>query len=135
MLLVYLSSIGLMPSILYFTAQPDSKTGPIFATAIVLAAIQSLIAMAAGFIAMPWLLASQTNAVVNAARAFLLVIPISLVTQYGISILQGRVQITKFNLLRTIIPIGYIVGAILLYTLGALSLLNIIVLHLTLNVL
>jgi O-antigen/teichoic acid export membrane protein len=134
-LLVYLSSLGLMPSVLYFSAQANSQTGQIFSTAIVLAAIQSSVALMAGYLAMPWLLASQSSAVISAARVYLFVIPISLLTQYGISILQGRVKITTFNLVRTIIPIGYICGAILLHGFGALTLRHIVILHLVLNLL
>lgn len=134
-LLVYLSSMGLISSTLYFAATPGSRLQPIFANAMVAAVIQSAIALTIGYLSLPYLLHSQTTAVVNAARLYLLVIPLSLSTQYGISILQGRMHMSAFNSLRTIIPFGYLAGTLLLMMFGQLTLLKIVMLHLGLNVL
>jgi O-antigen/teichoic acid export membrane protein len=133
-LLVYLSSMGLIASVLYFAATPDSKLQPIFANAMALAVIQGAVALIIGYVALPYLLHSQTAAVVNAGRLYLLVIPLSLSTQYGISILQGRMHMKAFNWLRTILPFGYLTGTLTLATVGHLVLLNIVILHLCLNV-
>lgn len=134
MLLVYLSSLGLIASTLYFAASPSSKLQPIFTNAMVLAVIQSTVALIIGYVALPYLLHSQTAAVVNAGRLYLLVIPLSLSTQYGISILQGRMHMRAFNWLRTILPFGYLAGTLALVTIGRLVLLNIVILHLCLSV-
>src|SRR5438046_4897347 len=63
-LLVYLSSMGLIASTLYFSASPNSKLQPIFANAMVLAVIQGAVALIIGYVALPYLLRSQTAAVV-----------------------------------------------------------------------
>jgi O-antigen/teichoic acid export membrane protein len=133
-LLVYLSSMGLIASVLYFAAIPGSKLQPIFANAMALAVIQGVVALVIGYVALPYLLHSQTAAVVNAGRLYLLFIPMSLSTQYGISILQGRMHMKAFNWLRIIVPCGYLAGTLTLATVGRLVLLNIVVLHLCLNV-
>ncbi len=132
-LLVYLSSMGLIPATLYFGALPDSKPRSVISNAIMMAAIQSPIALILGYVALPYLLHSQSAAVVNASRLFLLVIPVALCTQYGISLLQGRLHIQTFNWLRTILPIGYLMGTLALMATGALTLLNIVTLHLALQ--
>jgi O-antigen/teichoic acid export membrane protein len=132
-LLVYLSSMGLIASTLYFSALPNSKPRTVISNAIAMAAIQSPFALVLGFVAMPYLLESQSATVVNASRLFLLVIPISLCTQYGISLLQGRLHIKAFNWLRTILPVGYLLGTLGLMATGKLTLLNIVILHLGLN--
>lgn len=133
-LLVYLSSMGLIPAILYFAALPESKPQAIFANALWLGLAQGAVAILVGFAALPWLLRSQTAEVVGAGRVYMLVIPLLLVTQYGVSILQGRMRMVAFNWLRLILPAGYLLGTIILMLAGQLSLLNIILLHLLLNV-
>lgn len=134
-ILVYLCSGGLISSTLYFTALAESNAEKVFANGMASAAIQSFVALTIGFITLPWLLYSQTSEVVNAARLYLLVIPLSLVTQYGVSILQGRMHIVVFNWLRLTIPLGYLIGTIIFILLGQLALFNIIKLHLYLNLL
>jgi O-antigen/teichoic acid export membrane protein len=133
-LLVYLSSMGLIASTMYFAASPNSKLQPIFANATAMAVIQGAVALIIGYVALPYLLGSQTAAVVNAGRLYLLVIPIGLSTQYGISILQGRMHVSAFNWLRTILPFGYLAGTLTLAAVGQLALLNIVILLFCLNV-
>ncbi len=134
MLLVYLSSMGLLVSTMYFTSLPDSKPQVIFNTAILLGLVLSAIALPLGFIAMPQLLKIQTSEVVNASRLFLVVIPLSLITQLGMGVLQGRLLVAEFNCLRAVVPIGYLFGTVVLAAIGRLTLIDILLLHLFLNV-
>jgi O-antigen/teichoic acid export membrane protein len=133
-LLVYLSSMGLIVAVTYFAALSESRPQAIFTNAFWLGLVQGTVAILVGFVALPWLLHSQTPGVVSAGRFYLLVIPLSLVIQYGTSILQGKMRIATFNWLRLILPAGYLVGVIILMPVGRLTLLNIILLHLLLNV-
>lgn len=132
-MLVYLSSMGLIMATMYFAALPESKPNFLFANATLLGVAQGILAALIGFVILPSVLRSQSSEVVSAGRLFLLVIPISLITQYGVSILQGRLQIASFNWLRMILPAGYLAGTVILAIAGRLSLFNIIVLHLLLN--
>src|SRR5467141_1380425 len=77
-LLVYLSSMGLIASTLYFTALPDSRPQRVFNNAIGLGLILCAITVPIGFLALPWLLKSQNAEVISASRLFLIVVPISL---------------------------------------------------------
>src|SRR5882724_876199 len=86
MLLVYLGSMGLIVSTMYFTSLPGSQPQIVFNNAVILGLILCAITLPIGFVALPWLLKSQTSHVVDASRLFLLVIPISLIAQFGTSI-------------------------------------------------
>jgi len=132
-MLVYLSSMGLIMATMYFAALPESRPNSLFANATLFGIAQGTLAAIIGFAILPWVLKSQTPEVVGAGRLFLLVIPISLLTQYGVSILQGRLHISSFNWLRMILPTGYLAGTVILAIAGRLSLLGIILLHLFLN--
>jgi O-antigen/teichoic acid export membrane protein len=132
-LLVYLSSIGLLVSSVYFSAQPHSKPRIVFNNAIVLGLLLSVVALPVGYVMLPWLLKSQTSAVISASRLFLLVIPLSLISQFGIGVLEGRLRMVASNWLRTIVPFGYLAGTLSLTSLGRLTLINILLLHLFLN--
>jgi O-antigen/teichoic acid export membrane protein len=134
MLLAYLSSMGIISSTSYFAAARGSKLQSIFSNVMALALIQSAVALVIGYLALPYLLHSQSANVINTARLYLLVIPITLTTQYGTSILQGRMHMSAFNWLRTIIPFGYLAGTVALAMTGRLVLLNIVILHLGLAV-
>lgn len=132
-LLIYLSNTGLIASVLYHAALPESKPSAIFANAVVIGCGQSLVAVMVGYVALPLLLASQRPGVIGAGSLYLLIIPFGLITQYGVSILQGRMRISTFNWLRAVIPFGYLLGTIALVMLGQLELLNIILLQLALQ--
>ncbi|HZE73090.1 MAG TPA: polysaccharide biosynthesis C-terminal domain-containing protein [Pyrinomonadaceae bacterium] len=132
-LLVYLSSMGLIISSVYFTSLSDSKPQIVFNTAIVFGLILSAVALPIGYLALPALLKSQSSQVISLSRLFLLVIPISLIAQLGTGVLQGRLQIVELNWLRTLIPLGYLMGTLVLIILGRLLLINILILHLLLN--
>jgi O-antigen/teichoic acid export membrane protein len=134
MLLAYLASMGIISSTSYFAAARATKTQPIFTNAMTLALIQSAVALVIGYIALPYLLHSQSANVISTARLYLLVIPITLSTQYGTSILQGRMHMSAFNWLRMITPFGYLAGTVALAMAGKLILLNIVLLHLGLNI-
>ena len=134
-LLVYLSSFGLIASSMYFAALPESKPNKILADAVVIGLAQAFIGAIVGVVALPWLLHSQTEAVINASRLFLLIVPVALLSQYGTSVLQGLMHIEKVNWLRTILPAGYFVGTIVLMATHRLELFNIIVLQISLFVL
>ena len=134
-LLIYLASFGLILSTMYFSSLPGAKVPVVLANSVWLGVLLSAFAVTIGLLAMPWLLHSQSAAVVSASRWYLLVIPLSMLSQFGISVLQGRLRLKALNWLNTIIPTGYLFGTIVLMGLGKLVLINIVQLHLCLNLL
>src|SRR5689334_2679725 len=131
--LIYLSSFGMFQATGYYAALPESRPQTIFANGMVFACLQSVAAVMVGYVALPWLLHSQSEEVVRAARWFLITVPLSLVTQYGIFVLQGQMRLTAFNLLRGILPLGYLLGTVSLKIAGQLTLSKIILLHIGLH--
>jgi O-antigen/teichoic acid export membrane protein len=131
--LVYLSSFGMFSATAYFAALPESRPQMIFANNLVFACLQGVAAVAVGYTALPWLLHSQSEAVVAAARWFLITVPLALVSQYGLYLLQGQMRMTAFNLLRAILPIGYLLGTVALKIAEQLTLSNIVRLHIGLQ--
>jgi O-antigen/teichoic acid export membrane protein len=132
-LLIYLGSMGLILSTMYFSSSRDINVQVVLNNSILMGLFFGLCAAVLGLLTMPWLLHSQSVMVVAASRVYLLVIPISLLSQFGISVLQGRLRVKALNWLNTIIPTGYLLGTIALMSLGRLVLINIVTLHLFLN--
>lgn len=132
-LLAYLSSMGIIVSSMYFSSLPDSRPQIVFNNAIVLGLIFSAIVLPLGYFALPLLLKSQTADVVNASRFYLLIIPLTMIAQFGLGVLQGLLRMKAHNWLRTVTPLGYLVGTVVLMSLGRLTLINIIALHFFLN--
>jgi O-antigen/teichoic acid export membrane protein len=133
-LLIYLSSMGLIVSSMYFSSVPDAKPRVVLNNAILMGLLLSGIALPLAFLALPILLKSQSAYVISASRAYLIVIPLSLITQFGMGVLQGRLRLVELNWLRVIIPTGYLVGTIVLMAMGRLTLIHILVLHVGLSV-
>lgn len=133
-LLIYLSSMGLIVSSMYFSSVPDAKPRVVLNNAILMGLLLSGIALPLAFLALPILLKSQSAYVISASRAYLIVIPLSLITQFGMGVLQGRLRLVELNWLRVIIPTGYLAGTIVLMAMGRLTLIHILVLHVGLSV-
>jgi O-antigen/teichoic acid export membrane protein len=132
-LLIYLGSMGLITSTMYFSSVPQARPRLVLSTSIILGVLLSAIVVPVGFLAMPWLLHSQSGLVINASRLYLVVVPLSLLNQFGIGVLQGRLRLKAVNWLNLIIPAGYLLGTLALMITGKLVLMNIVVLHLCLN--
>lgn len=130
---IYLACLGMMEAILYFAALPGADPRPIFATSLAIAIVQSLMVLPPAYLAMPWLLSSQSPDVIDACRLLLLIVPISLITQYNISILHAGFQIRWVNYVRLLIPAGTLAGIGALHAGDRLAVLTITLLHLGLN--
>jgi O-antigen/teichoic acid export membrane protein len=133
-LLIYLSSMGLIVSSMYFSSVPDARPRVVLNNAILMGLLLSGVALPLAFIALPILLKSQSAYVISASRAYLIVIPLSLITQFGMGVLQGRMRLVELNWLRVIIPTGYLAGTIVLMAMGRLTLIHILILHMGLSV-
>src|SRR5271166_296540 len=133
MLISYFVSAGIITSLLYHAAQPEIRTQSLVANATFLALLQAVVGMSVGYLIMPWVLHSQTSAVIRSSRWFLLVVPISLLTQYGCSVLQARLHFSALNSLRLVIPAGYVIGVLALKLNSALTFERVVSLQLILN--
>jgi enterobacterial common antigen flippase len=71
-LIASLATLGMTEAVIFFISRSPKETGAYLFTAHLLTVISGLVFAAAGWWLMPWLLAAQTAAVMNAARFFLL---------------------------------------------------------------
>lgn len=131
-LLIYLFGLGLIPSVLYHAASRDPDR--VLGTAIAYGLPLSALAMGTGYLLMPTLLARQSAGVIAASRLYLWVIPLGIMSQYCLSVLQAQLRMPAFNALRLVIPGGYMLGAIGLKMAGALTPRGIVALQLWLGV-
>ena len=133
MLLTYLVSAGIITSLVYHAAQPEIRTQSLVANGAVLALLQAAVGMSVGYVIMPWVLHSHTSDVISSSRWYLLVIPISLLSQYGCSVLQARLHFNALNSVRLVIPVGYVIGVLALKLSSALTFQRVVTLQLILN--
>jgi O-antigen/teichoic acid export membrane protein len=132
-LLVYLCSMGLIVATMYFSSLPNSDPRVVLNNAFLMGLILSAAALPVGYLIVPWLLKSQAPQVIKASQWYLLVIPLSLLTQLGLGVLQGRLRMVELNWLRLLVPLGYLLGTLSFLWLGQLTVDNIVGLHLGLN--
>lgn len=112
-----LAMLGLAEATVYFSAREPERSGRFLSSAVTLALLAGLpIALAAYFL-MPHLLAAQTPAVIQAARWYLLLIPLMALVGMPFNALRGRNDLVVWNAIRVSPNIGWLailVGALVL---------------------
>ncbi|MBM4268629.1 MAG: hypothetical protein FJ144_18790 [Deltaproteobacteria bacterium] len=134
-LLAFFGNTGVIRATLYFAAGAAARPGAVLGNALALAALQSAVLLVVGFVALPWTLQSQSSEVIELARLYLAVIPLSLCSQNALSTIQARLHLRAFNVLRTVTPAGYFAGCALLSLSGTLDVRAAIWMQLALNAL
>jgi enterobacterial common antigen flippase len=100
-LLGMLTTLGLSEALVFFSAKQRNRAGRYLSTAMVLSLAASTVFVALGWLLMPWLLAAQDPGVVDAARWYLLQIPVAAVIGLVIGPLRGVGDVRSWNLLRS----------------------------------
>lgn len=134
-MLIYLGSFGLFAGTLYRVAEPGARSGVVMFTSSLIALPLAALSMIVGYFIMPSVLQSQSPQVIHSSRVFLLVLPISLVALCGSHVLLGLMKIRVMNLLRLVVPCGYLIGTCVLWRINRLNVTSVILLHLALNLL
>ena len=134
-LLVYFASLGLAQAVVVFaaTASEREEISTVFSTAAFLGLILSGVALSLGATLIPVLLRSQSPEVIRASRWFLISIPPGMFSGFAVAVLQGRCRFFEFNALRSVVPVGYVVGLAALLAAHALSVMSVVVLQLALS--
>ena len=134
-LLSWTVSLGLSAAILYYAALSNAAIGDIFATTLALALAQSALGILVGYFAIPVILGRHGGIEVTASRWYLLVIPLTLVSNYTSSILQARLRFVWYNVLRAFMIFGSAFGVLGLKLAGRLDVMHVILMLLLLSVL
>lgn len=98
--LALLATLGLTESLVYFCAREPARSGRYLGSSLVLALGASGVLAVLGWLAMPWLLAAQSDSVVATARWYLLQVPVGAVLYLVIRPLRGAGDIRGWNYLR-----------------------------------
>ena len=100
--LVSLAMIGLPDAVIYFSARHPAESKRYLLTAILSAsAVMPIFAMA-GYYMMPLLVSAQPDRVVQGARVYLLVLPVSLLFGVPQHVLRGIQHYRLWNMLRVV---------------------------------
>lgn len=103
-----IAMLGLTEALVYFSAKNPERSGSYLGTAIAMALMSSLFFMPFGYALMPWLLNQQETDVVNAARWFLLIVPIYAVLGMAYHPFRGRQDFVRWNAMRVLPNIGWL---------------------------
>jgi O-antigen/teichoic acid export membrane protein len=108
-LLGLLTTLGMSEALVFYTARQRNRAGRYLSTALVLSLTASVAFVVVGWLAMPVLLAAQSDEVVAAARWYLLQVPVAAVIGLVIGPLRGIGDLRSWNLLRAIPTLTWLV--------------------------
>jgi O-antigen/teichoic acid export membrane protein len=131
-LLVVFFSTGLIPAVLYHAAGRRDAPGEVLGTSLAMSTVQGAVAVAVGYLAMPYLLASQSPSTIALSRHYLWLLAPVLWTNFGWSILQAQLRISAYNAMRLVTPLGYFAGTVIMTYTGWISVQNVIYLQMAL---
>ena len=117
-LIAALGGLSLNTAAAYASARDDARSGTIFGTVTALAAALSIVLVLVGLAAIPFAYAGQAPIVLSLATLALSFIPLNLFGLSWMAILQGRLAIGAFSVLRTLMPFGYVTFILVALALG-----------------
>jgi len=98
--LAVLALLGTSEAVLYFCAREPRRRAEYLGAALLIGTVGALVFSLAGFFAMPWLLASQSPAIVWGARVFLFQIWLYLLISMPAEVLRAGGHFVAWNILR-----------------------------------
>ncbi len=116
--IAYLAMLGLADATVYFSAREPHRSGRYLSSAATLALLSGLPIGAAACFLMPHLLAAQAPVVIEAARWYLLMIPLAAVEVMPLNALRGRRNLVVWNALRATPNVGWLVVLVAAPALG-----------------
>ncbi len=133
-LLPYLGALGAAEASVYFGAQGEQSTNAVFTSCIVLTVIDCTAILPIAYFLMPALVAAEGAIVIQASRIFLLTVPPAMITAHAASLLRARHYQTDYNFITLIIPLGTLVGSLILFLMGQLTVAASVALFFGLNI-
>jgi O-antigen/teichoic acid export membrane protein len=126
-LLIYISSLGVHESSLYFAATSKWPTGVVFANAVVISLIQTFLFVPVAYVILPFLLNSQTSDIVTSSQQLLIIIPFGLLTLNGFNITRAKLNFTAYYMAQAFVPVTTVFIVIILAFNNSLSYQSVIV--------
>lgn len=120
-----LGTLGVREALTYERARAFYPASVLVGTALMLAALQSILLIGFGVLLIPWLTRAQSLDVTRASLMFVLFIPTNLVTHYALGLLQGGLEIPVFNALRLVVSVVHLGAVLVLWALGLVTVWNV----------
>lgn len=120
MVLSAVGTLGIAEAVVFFTSRAGHRDQSL-STAFVVAGPQVAVIVAVGYLALPTLLGGVSPELLATSRAFLMFVPLNLLSLYAVSYLQGRRLFGWFNFARLSFHLAYTVAVVLLTIMGGLS--------------
>jgi O-antigen/teichoic acid export membrane protein len=121
LLLAAVGSVGLTEAAAYFAAKAPERARTTLASATTLSLPFSVAAAAMGLWILPYALQSQAPDVLRAARISLLLVPLMALVSAPQQALRGAGQYTAWNLLRILVPLGWVAALLVVRDLAMVS--------------
>ncbi len=113
-----IAMIGLPEALVYFSAREPAHTGRWVGSAVSLALVSSVLFAAVGYLVMPVVLNAQPPEVVEAARWYLVLVPLYALVGMPYHALRGRQEFAAWNALRLLPGLGWLVVLVLAWVIG-----------------
>jgi O-antigen/teichoic acid export membrane protein len=106
--------MGIQESCVYFAARGLTRSGVIMTNAFLLFLVQAPLLVVFGYALIPTFIKGQSPEVIAASRLLLTTTVMGLFALYGSSLLRGRLQMSAYNGLQLIVPVGSLIGIVAL---------------------
>ncbi len=113
-----MAMLGLPEALVYFCAREPDRAGRYLGSAVTLALVSSLPFTTAGYFLVPVLLAAQPAEVVAVSRWYFLLVPLFALVGLPYHPLRGRQDFVRWNALRLLPSLGWVLVLVLAWTLG-----------------
>jgi O-antigen/teichoic acid export membrane protein len=132
-LLAYVSGLGCTDAITYFASRQPGRARDIGATGLVLALLQGVAVVGAGYVLLPAALGHYGSEAVRASRLYLLWAPLMLLTTAGAAVLRGRMSLLAANATRVAVIALTVAGLAVLLVAGRLTVPSVVAVYLAAN--
>lgn len=116
-----IGSFGVSDAATFFAARQRAAIGTLVGTLLVVAAVESVLLVSVGALIVPRALASHGHSVINDARLFLAVIPLSLATLSLMGVLNGIQCFRAFHALRLLVIVATAGSLLIVHAVGQLT--------------
>lgn len=120
-LLLAIGGLGLEPAFLFFSASEKERRPLLANVAVYFAIVQSVVLCPIGYVLIGVLYASRGTELTVPASFYLLTIPAGAIGAFYLYMLLGAGEVTLFNWMGLIIPVGYLLTGVLLHATDHLS--------------
>ncbi|MGH9789424.1 MAG: oligosaccharide flippase family protein [Candidatus Acidiferrales bacterium] len=122
MALASLGSFGISQAVVFHAAQQPQRRSSLFTGSLVIAVVQSLVLVGAGYLLLPYFFAQDRTHVLDLARLFLLFVPLSFFSTYLLNLLNGAMCMAHYNFSRVFQAAWYAAILVALFLLRQASL-------------